>query len=458
MPRWKALPEELEPQVREFAVQLRTLVDRSGLSVAGVAERTGYSRTSWDRYLNGRLLAPQGAVTALAEVTGTNPVHLLTLWELAERAWSRAEMRRDPTMEALRVEEARAALREQPGRGTPGRPGPAGRVVGAAGSPGPVGPSSAAGAPGPAGPAGPTAPVAGAGIAGGGGAAGPTGPAGAGGSAGPAGPAGSHGAAGPTGSTGPAGSTRPDRFTKSAGPAGAFGASGAPAPAGHTPPPGAAASARATGPTASTRATAPPAPAGGTTPPGPAPGRGGRMVVMFLAGALGALLVVAAAVLLTDLGNGRKGGAAGASGTPSASAGTVPAAPSAGTPSPGASTPRLPPGVGCFGAECAGRDPETMGCGSPYATTAASRTVGTARVEVRYSEACGAAWARVTGAAPGDTVAVVVPGAPGTTHERVVRAGTDHTYYTLMLQSPDVTKVQACATFQTGPRACTPLN
>ncbi|MGW2562902.1 XRE family transcriptional regulator [Streptomyces sp. NPDC001514] len=112
MPRWKALPEELDPQVREFAGQLRRLVDRSGLSIAAVADRTGYSKTSWERYLNGRLLAPKGAIVALAEVTGTNPVHLTTMWELAERAWSRSEMRHDMTMEAIRISQARAALGE----------------------------------------------------------------------------------------------------------------------------------------------------------------------------------------------------------------------------------------------------------------------------------------------------------------------------------------------------------
>ncbi|MFJ1806634.1 MULTISPECIES: helix-turn-helix domain-containing protein [unclassified Streptomyces] len=112
MPRWKALPDELDPQVREFAEQLRRVVDRTGLSVAAVADRTGYSRTSWERYLNGRLLAPKGAIVALAEVTGTPPVHLTTMWELAERAWSRSEMRHDRTMEALRISRARAALGE----------------------------------------------------------------------------------------------------------------------------------------------------------------------------------------------------------------------------------------------------------------------------------------------------------------------------------------------------------
>ncbi|MFE7116493.1 helix-turn-helix domain-containing protein, partial [Streptomyces sp. NPDC057654] len=78
MARWKALPEELDPQLREFANQLRRLVERSGLSLSAVADRTGYSKTSWERYLNGRLLPPRGAAEALAEATGTSAVHLGT--------------------------------------------------------------------------------------------------------------------------------------------------------------------------------------------------------------------------------------------------------------------------------------------------------------------------------------------------------------------------------------------
>ncbi|MFF0382732.1 XRE family transcriptional regulator [Streptomyces sp. NPDC004286] len=110
MARWKALPDDLDPQIGEFTGQLRRLVDQGGLSVAALADRTGYSKTSWERYLNGRLLAPKGAIVALAEVTGTSPVHLTTMWELAERAWSRAELRHDRTMEQIRITQARAEL------------------------------------------------------------------------------------------------------------------------------------------------------------------------------------------------------------------------------------------------------------------------------------------------------------------------------------------------------------
>ncbi|WP_244502413.1 helix-turn-helix domain-containing protein, partial [Streptomyces oceani] len=110
MPRWKALPEELDPQISEFTSQLRRLVDRSGMGLATIADRTGYSKSSWEKYLNGRLLPPRGAVQALSEVTGTEIRHLATMWELAERAWSRSEMRHDMTMEAVLVAQARAAL------------------------------------------------------------------------------------------------------------------------------------------------------------------------------------------------------------------------------------------------------------------------------------------------------------------------------------------------------------
>ncbi|WP_385622139.1 helix-turn-helix transcriptional regulator [Streptomyces sp. P8-A8] len=126
MPRWKALSEELDPQIREFAGQLRRLVDRRGLSIAAVADRTGYSRTSWERYLNGRLLAPRGAVVALAEATGTSQAHLTTMWELAERAWSRSEPRQDMTVLSVRI----------PGTGDTGGTGGAGGTGGEGISPG----------------------------------------------------------------------------------------------------------------------------------------------------------------------------------------------------------------------------------------------------------------------------------------------------------------------------------
>ncbi|MGW8455221.1 XRE family transcriptional regulator [Streptomyces niveus] len=334
MPRWKALPEELDPQVREFATQLRRLVDKSGLSIAAVSDRTGYSKTSWERYLNGRLLAPKGAIVALAEVTGTNPLHLTTMWELSERAWSRSEMRHDMTMEAIRITQARDALGEFGGDG-PGasRPGP-GTGTG-------------------------------------------TGPR-------PAASGGWHGPESP--------------------------------------------------------ATPPRPPAASPAPPAPpaAPGRGRRRTVIFVTALVGALLVIAGAVLLTDLGGG---------GDDTAKVVESPPA----KPSPTAS--ELPAGVKCAGDDCTGEDPELMGCGGEFAETATTAKVGTAVVEVRYSETCGVAWARITEAAPGDTVEI--SSTQGDDQPQTGTVNADKDAYTPMLAVPSAAAAEACATLTTGVEGCT---
>ncbi|MFB4422438.1 DUF2690 domain-containing protein [Streptomyces sp. QL37] len=351
MPRWKALPEELNPQVREFAVQLRSLVDRSGLSLAAVADRTGYSKTSWERYLHGRLLAPKGAVVALAEVTGVQQHQLTTMWELAERAWSRSEMRHDMTMEAIRISQARAALGE----------------AGVAASP----------------------------------------------------VAGRHAAGGGTG------------VTTAAGPGGG-GLDGGRPPSvpvqrgtvpriPRQPQPGA----------------VPDSVGGGHRPAG-GPGErregGGRRLTLFLAGLVAALLLMAGAVLLTDLGGDDNTGALTA--TPSAD--------------PATSAPRLPAGVECSGADCTGRDPEAMGCGGQFADTVARETVGGGLVEVRYSETCGAAWARITRASSGDTVKITA----GPSEQDGTVDG-DAEAYTPMVAVKEASDAKACATLASGTTGCT---
>ncbi|GHG65738.1 helix-turn-helix domain-containing protein [Streptomyces griseocarneus] len=88
MPRWKELPASLDERVRQLVVQLRRLKDRSGLSLASLAVKTSYSRSSWERYLNGKQLPPSDAVEELARVCGTDPTRLLVLHEVAAEAWS----------------------------------------------------------------------------------------------------------------------------------------------------------------------------------------------------------------------------------------------------------------------------------------------------------------------------------------------------------------------------------
>ncbi|WP_413099888.1 helix-turn-helix domain-containing protein [Streptomyces sp. Inha503] len=87
MARWKELPDSLDQRARQLVVQLRRLKDRSGLSLASLEAKTGYSRSSWERYLNGKALPPRQAVEELARVTGAEPTRLLVLYEVAEEAW-----------------------------------------------------------------------------------------------------------------------------------------------------------------------------------------------------------------------------------------------------------------------------------------------------------------------------------------------------------------------------------
>ncbi|MFD0444854.1 DUF2690 domain-containing protein [Streptomyces indonesiensis] len=153
---------------------------------------------------------------------------------------------------------------------------------------------------------------------------------------------------------------------------------------------------------------------------------------------MGALLLVAGAVLLLDAGgDGEKRGE-----RPT----TAPAT---------SARQQLPEGVKCAGQDCTGQDPQAMGCGAA-ATTAADVTVGTAYVEVRYSETCKAAWARVARAAPGDVIQVKAPGANGgAARSQSARVGADGDAYTKMIPVDSAARATACAALGGGTRACT---
>lgn len=89
MRRWKELPDSLDPRVRQLVVQLRRVKDRSGLSLESLETKTGISRSSWDRYFNGKTLPPHRAVEELARTSGADSVRLLVLHEIAEDARQR---------------------------------------------------------------------------------------------------------------------------------------------------------------------------------------------------------------------------------------------------------------------------------------------------------------------------------------------------------------------------------
>ncbi|MCD2464910.1 XRE family transcriptional regulator [Streptomyces sp. MBT42] len=407
MPGWKALPEELDPDVRAFTERLRRLIDRSGLGVTAVAERTGHERSAWDTYLNARRSVPRSAVVALAEVTGSDPATLATDWERAERAWTRTAAPLGGGSVELRPEPE-----PEPETETEGGDGDGGHGHGPGGDdrtmqirrldrPGPAAPHPAS--------AGATS-------------GGPT-------SAGvtPAGPASGGSAVGASGPGAPAPGTAPSGASAPGNPAPAPAAPGRPAPGVAVPP--------------APVATPPP----GASPPR-TPNSRRRKVLLAVTGVVGALLVVTAAVLLVDLGGSEGPGE-----------GDKAAAPPTTTAPPTTRPADLPPGVQCAGPDCTGRDPEAMGCGGPLATTVARAVVGAAQVEVRYSETCGAAWARLTGGAPRDTVTIRAGDAE---RRATVAAGTDTAAtetdaYTPMVAVASAAEAQACGRLADGGEGCT---
>ncbi|MEU7241994.1 helix-turn-helix domain-containing protein [Streptomyces sparsogenes] len=76
------------PECVAPAEGLRDVRARTGLSLAALAERTAYSKSSWERYVNGKKPVPRQAVEALCAIAGEPPGRLLALWELADAEWS----------------------------------------------------------------------------------------------------------------------------------------------------------------------------------------------------------------------------------------------------------------------------------------------------------------------------------------------------------------------------------
>ncbi|MFF9671063.1 helix-turn-helix domain-containing protein [Streptomyces eurythermus] len=87
----------LAPECAALAEGLRAVKARTGLSLTGLAERTPYSRSSWERYLNGKKPVPRQAVEALCAMAGEPSARLLALWELADAEWSGRARSTGPT-------------------------------------------------------------------------------------------------------------------------------------------------------------------------------------------------------------------------------------------------------------------------------------------------------------------------------------------------------------------------
>src|SRR5689334_439692 len=76
------------PECVALAEGLRQVRARTGLSLAALAERTVYSKSSWERYLNGKTPPPRHAVEELCAIAREPAGRLLALWELADAEWS----------------------------------------------------------------------------------------------------------------------------------------------------------------------------------------------------------------------------------------------------------------------------------------------------------------------------------------------------------------------------------
>ncbi|MFI9313893.1 helix-turn-helix domain-containing protein [Streptomyces althioticus] len=71
-----------------LAAALRELRAGAGLSLAALAARTPFSKSSWERYLNGKSLPPRQAVRELCRLANEPDERLLALWEITEAQWS----------------------------------------------------------------------------------------------------------------------------------------------------------------------------------------------------------------------------------------------------------------------------------------------------------------------------------------------------------------------------------
>ncbi|MDG9707973.1 DUF2690 domain-containing protein [Streptomyces sp. DH10] len=81
-------PSPLPPERARLASVLTELKAGTGLSLAALAAKTTYSKSSWERYLNGKTLPPRQAVQELCRLAGEPEGRCLALWELAETEWS----------------------------------------------------------------------------------------------------------------------------------------------------------------------------------------------------------------------------------------------------------------------------------------------------------------------------------------------------------------------------------
>uniref|UniRef100_A0AAU2V652 XRE family transcriptional regulator n=1 Tax=Streptomyces sp. NBC_00003 TaxID=2903608 RepID=A0AAU2V652_9ACTN len=110
MAQWRPLPESTRPETRLLIEELRHLKQASGLSLAGLATRTAYSKSAWHRYLNGDNFPPRAAVDAFGALGGAERhARLLELWDRSVRPPQPTAPPEPPPQQAPRPEQPEEA-------------------------------------------------------------------------------------------------------------------------------------------------------------------------------------------------------------------------------------------------------------------------------------------------------------------------------------------------------------
>ncbi|WP_405657988.1 DUF2690 domain-containing protein [Streptomyces sp. NBC_00079] len=109
--------------------------------------------------------------------------------------------------------------------------------------------------------------------------------------------------------------------------------------------------------------------------------------------------------------------------------------------------------VGCFQDSCLGKDPQAMGCDTDAVTGAWTWTRFGALVELRWSNACQAAWGKISHARPGDWVGVGGPGKTSATW--TIQDGYTYGWTNMVRDMSYVDKAYACGFRTALNSACT---
>lgn len=90
-------PSAPSPPGARLAAVLKELKQRTGLSLAQLAHATTFSKSSWERYLNGKSLPPRSAVKELCRLVSEPADHPLALLDIARTDPTDRMDRTDPT-------------------------------------------------------------------------------------------------------------------------------------------------------------------------------------------------------------------------------------------------------------------------------------------------------------------------------------------------------------------------